>query len=197
MGSRRHRVETLVRLAADYTHLYGGRSEDGTTQAARAMQRFATNPSLHAVTLMRGAVTGPAGTRWLLRRLLMRRHSIHIDPTVELGPGLILPHPFGIVLGRGVRIGSDVTLYHNITVGILGAEDGAPTVVGDGAIVHTNSFLARGVKLGAGAVIGANSYVAEDIPGGVVFSRGRVSGRVGNIEPGRETSIPSHVSDPE
>jgi len=162
-------------LRADYTHLYGGRSEGRTKQAARAVPRFASNPSLHAVVLMRLASSRVAGR--MARRLLMSRHSIYLDDAVVLGPGLILPHPFGIVLGSGVVVGSNVMLYHNITVGTSHPEKKSQTAVGDRAIVHTNAFIAGGVTIGAGAVIGANSCVDEDVPEGAIFSRGRVHGR--------------------
>lgn len=159
-------------LKADYEHLYGGRSEGCAKQAGRAVPRFASNPSLHAVVLMRLADSRVASR--MARRLLMRRHAIYLDDGVVLGPGLILPHPFGIVLGSRVTLGSNVMLYHNITVGTLGTDESAQTIIGDGAIVHTNAFIARGVTIGAGAVIGANSCVEEDVPDRAMVSRGRV-----------------------
>jgi serine O-acetyltransferase len=80
-----------------------------------------------------------------------------------------LPHPVGIVVGRGVVIGQDVTLYQNVTLGQPNETAGYPTV-GDGVIIYPNAVLIGNITIGAGAVIGANSFVNKDIPPGAVAS---------------------------
>src|SRR5207244_11136629 len=40
-----------------------------------------------------------------------------IHPGAEIGGGLRLTHTTGLVIGRGVRIGSNVTLLHGVTLG--------------------------------------------------------------------------------
>src|SRR4051794_37601592 len=35
----------------------------------------------------------------------------------EIGPGLVVKHPNGIVVGQGVKIGKNCTLLHQVTIG--------------------------------------------------------------------------------
>ena len=87
-----------------------------------------------------------------------------------MGPGLHFPHPFGIVMGTGVTLGSNVMLYHNVTLGTSRApkvvDDETiyfvPTV-GDDVVVHANTVIAGGVTIGNGATIGAFSLVDRDV----------------------------------
>ena len=101
-----------------------------------------------------------------------------ISRECQIGPGLHLPHPFGIVLGTGVRIGANVMLYHNVTLGVsrapkVGDDDSIYLVpsLGDDVVVHPNSVIAGGVTIGDGATIGANTFVDRDVPAGMTFHR--------------------------
>src|SRR3712207_5180507 len=38
-------------------------------------------------------------------------------PGCDIGPGLIVRHPSGVVIGRGARIGANCTLLHHVTLG--------------------------------------------------------------------------------
>lgn len=162
-------------LAADYGALYAGRFEAEAGSGRRALVRFLINPSLHAVVLMRAALAGPDRLMGLWRHLLLSKHSIDLERGCELGPRLILPHPFGILISAGVRVGSGVTLYHNVTLGGPTKEGCRPPVIGDGVVIHTNSLVCAGAVVEAGAIIGANSLVDGHIPAGAVFRKGAVA----------------------
>ncbi len=159
-------------LATDYRRLYDGREETDSERRRRAPVRFLTNPSLHAVTMIRAALAAPSAFFGPWRHLLLAKHSIDLERDCELGPKLNLPHPFGILLSGGTRVGEDVTLYHNVTLG--GTGSGPGPALGDGVVVHTNSVIAAGVAIGANAVIGASSFVEDDVPAGAVFVRDRI-----------------------
>jgi serine O-acetyltransferase len=161
-------------LIADYTRLYGGRSESGAELRARALERFLTNPSLHAVLMMRAALAGPAALMGAWRQLLLAMHSIDLERECSLGPGLVLPHPFGILITSGVEIGADAVLYHNVTIGRVGQELSAAPLIAERVIVHPNAVVLPGAVVGADAVIGANAIVEGDVPEGAVVKRGRV-----------------------
>lgn len=158
-------------LRSDYARLYAGRSEDGAELRRRAWARFLVNPSLHAVVLLRAASISPRALFGAWRLLLRVKHSIDLGADCELGPGLVLPHPFALRLAPGTRVGADVTLYHNVDVGGRSPDSGPPPVIGNGAIVHMNATIAPGTTIGAGAVIGANSAVEGEIPAGAVVRR--------------------------
>jgi serine O-acetyltransferase len=160
-------------LVADYTRLYDGRGEGPGELRRKAPERFLTNPSLHAVTMIRAALAGPAALLGPWRQLLLATHSIDLEPGGRIGPGLVLPHPFGLLLTAGIEIGSEVTLYHNVTIG-TGGGDERPPVLGDRVTVHTNAVISPGAVVGEGAVVGANSIVRGEVPAGAIVKRGEV-----------------------
>jgi serine O-acetyltransferase len=122
--------------------------------------------------MMRAALEGPPALFEPWRRLLEAKHEITLARECRLGDGLMLPHPLSIVLGRGLEVGSAVTLYHNISVA-AGAEPGQRTVIGDGVFVHTEAVIAPGSVIGDGAVVGAGASVDGEVPAGAVVKRKR------------------------
>ena len=78
-----------------------------------------------------------------------------------------MPHPGGIVIGAGARIGARCTIYHQVTLGGARAGDGGGANyprVGDGVTLFAGAKLLGGIKVGDGAVIGANAVVTRDVP---------------------------------
>jgi serine O-acetyltransferase len=133
------------------------------------------NPSLHAVVLIRLSLAGPRALFFIWRNVLIAKHSIEVGPGCTIGPGLNLPHPFGIVIGSGTTIGDNVMLYHSVTLGTRRAPRqgevlGVP-VLGSNVVVHTNAVIAGHVRIGAGSVIGANSFIDSDVGPGEVVRR--------------------------
>jgi serine acetyltransferase len=161
---------TLRRLLiSDYVRLYDGRGETPGRLRSQAPSRFLTNPSLHAVALMRTALAGSEATAAASRRILEAKHGIEIGEGSSIGPGLVLPHPFGIRIAPGTVIGADAMIYHNVTVGSPGEP---PPRIGDGAILHMDATVAGGAVIGDGAVLGAGSLAEGEIaPGEVVKLR--------------------------
>lgn len=115
--------------------------------------------SLWALGLLRTgsalrALCGSAfGTRTILRVIF------HIDVWSDaIGPGLRLPHPFGIVIGDGVTIGRGCTLMHHVTI------QRGTTDVGDGVTLTNQVTVLAGSRIGERALIGAHSVVRGSIP---------------------------------
>ncbi len=170
-------------IAADYAALYAARSDSRERLLARAPVRFLTNPSLHAVVMIRVALGGPAILMGMWRRILLAKHSIELEAGFELGPGVVMPHPFGLVLGSGAKVGANVVLYHNVTVGRPEGDERAPAVLGDRVTVYTNTIIRPGAVVGARATIGANSLVEGEVPPGSLLKRGGVVRRCERAEP--------------
>lgn len=59
--------------------------------------------------------------RFLIIRNLYRysclKNNLDISIEAKIGAGLNLPHPIGIIIGKGVVIGKNVTIYQNSTLG--------------------------------------------------------------------------------
>lgn len=98
---------------------------------------------------------------------LRRDYGCFVQPGARIGPKLWLPHPNGIVIGTGARIGSGCTIYHQVTLG--GARMGDwqanryPTV-GNNVTIFAGAKLIGAISVGDGAVIGANAVVNRDVP---------------------------------
>jgi serine O-acetyltransferase len=86
---------------------------------------------------------------------------------LSIGPGLVLMHTQGTVIGAG-RMGSNITLYQQVTLGARTADfayDHAlrPTVQ-DGVTITAGAKVLGAVTLGTGCTVGANAVVLMDVP---------------------------------
>lgn len=93
--------------------------------------------------------------------------GIEIPPRLLIGPGLVLMHTQGTVLGAAT-IGSNVTIYQQVTLGardVNFAYDPAlrPTV-SDGVQISAGAKVLGGLTLGEGCIVGANAVVLADVP---------------------------------
>ena len=80
-----------------------------------------------------------------------------------------MPYPYGIVIERGVSLGSRITVMHQVTIGrkdpVVPREHG-----GNLAVIEDNVFIGAGakvlgpVRIGRGATVGANAVVTRDVP---------------------------------
>jgi len=162
-------------------------SDRGTTAGRpsllKALERVATRPGPQAVLLYR-----------LSRRLWLRRLEFpsellwrvnyfltgaDIHPGAEIGGGLRLTHTAGVVIGKGVRIGSNVTLLHGVTLGGSAKgwfdgtfADGFPEI-GDDTEIMAGAKVLGPITVGRGCFIGANAVLARDLPDGEAYTPGR------------------------
>jgi len=89
----------------------------------------------------------------------------------SIGPGLVLFHPTGVVIGPTVRIGARCIIQQGATIGGSGGasrsydEVAAPTI-GDDVFVGAGARIFGPVKVGSHAKIGANAVVLKDVPAG-------------------------------
>ncbi len=100
--------------------------------------------------------------------------GIEIHPAAKIGPGFFIDHGMGTVIGETAEIGSDVTLYHDVTLGgVMPAIDSDkqraskrhPTL-GDFVIVGAGAQILGPITVHRCARIGGNSVVTKDVPEG-------------------------------
>ncbi|MDR7383815.1 serine O-acetyltransferase [Promicromonospora iranensis] len=88
--------------------------------------------------------------------------------SARIGPGLVLWHPTGVVIGAGVVIGRDARVQQGITLGAARSRtgvDGDP-VLGDDVYVGAGARVLGPVRVGDRARVGANAVVLADVPDG-------------------------------
>lgn len=121
---------------------------------------------------MQRILRGVPGVGRALRRLLWYWTTIlfgcDIDPKAEIGPGLYIPHPTGIVVGGDTVIGQDVTLLQNVTLGRGGRTGSGCPILEDDVEIYAGAVLIGPIRVGTGARVGANSVVIKDVPAGAV-----------------------------
>ena len=79
----------------------------------------------------------------------------------QIGGGLLIPHPNGIVISPSSRIGPNCLIFQQVTLGH--AHDGEPTLGGHVDVGAGAKILGR-IQIGDHALIGANAVVLHDVP---------------------------------
>ena len=98
---------------------------------------------------------------WLASRVWRPLEQLELA-CPSIGPGLVILHGQGTIV-HAVRIGSNFTVHHQVTLGWrLGAAH--PPVVGDDVMVGVGARILGAVSVGDGAQIGANAVVVSDVP---------------------------------
>lgn len=90
-----------------------------------------------------------------------------LPPTVKCGAGLRLAHVGrGVTINPRVRIGSNVTIYHRVTLGVIGSDKDNVPIIGDNVYLGTAATVIGRVSIGDGAKVGAGATVLNDVPPG-------------------------------
>lgn len=93
--------------------------------------------------------------------------GIEVPPRLAIGPGLVIPHTQGTILGAGY-IGSNVTIYQQVTLGAKLADFSFDPALRphlcDGVVITAGAKVLGHVRLGERAIIGANAVVLSDVP---------------------------------
>lgn len=142
----------------------------------KVMAKAALGPGVHAVILFRLssalARTPLRPLSFVIRSVALVWSGAEIHPDATIGPGLVLVHSSGVVIGPGVVIGKDCRLAQGATVGEPGRGGaverwGFPTL-GDHTTLGAHAVVLGPFSIGDGSVIAANAVVTDDIPAGVI-----------------------------
>ena len=91
--------------------------------------------------------------------------GIEIHPGAKIGRRLVIDHGMGIVIGETAEVGDDCLLYHGVTLGGTGKDQGKrhPTI-GNNVLIGCGAKILGPFKVGDGARIAANSVVLSEVP---------------------------------
>ena len=92
-------------------------------------------------------------------------HFLGCEIGLALPDTVFLPHPQGIVIHSRARIGRDVVIGHQVTLGGRDFSLDAPNIE-DGVYIGAGAKILGGVTVGRGATVGANAVVTKDVPAG-------------------------------
>ncbi len=126
-------------------------------------------PGFHALVFYRAAHFFYQKRHFFIARLISQWGrgftGIEIHPGATIGSGLFIDHGSGVVIGETAEIGNNVTLYHGVTLGGTGKDQGKrhPTVCDD-VLIGAGCKVLGPVVIGENSRIGANSVVLIDVP---------------------------------
>jgi serine O-acetyltransferase len=118
--------------------------------------------------------------RWRRLAMLVRRlntilNGVELRPEAEVEPGLFLPHPYGVGVGSGCRLGKDVTLYQGVSLGTKSIDGPGKTArshyprIEDGVVIYANALVYGDIEIGERAIILGNSVVSGNVPPGAMY----------------------------
>lgn len=114
-----------------------------------------------------------------------------VAPGVEIGPGFVMPHPVGVIIGNGTRMGRNVRVFGGAQIGGAAYEDrsrdGNP-IIGDECWIFGGSKVLGPVTVGDHAMVAAAALALHSIPtGGIVAG---IPARFQRYRPGFEPPAP-------
>ena len=150
-------------------------SQEGlwVTVIYRLRHRLRSEPAVPGAPLWRAFL-------FPLAKFLKLLVGASLNPAGRIGPGFKLEHGGSVYLGGEMVMGSDFTVFHEVTIGQSGIRSMEYPVIGDRVRVFPGAKIIGGITVGDDAVIGANSVVIEDVPAGAV-----AAGNPGRVIRGR------------
>jgi serine O-acetyltransferase len=104
----------------------------------------------------------------LVQRIMYFSCYCDISVNAEIGPGLLVAHTFGLVIGDGTHMGRNCDVRQNITFGgnfnKMDSQGRSYPWVNDNVSFGVGAVIIGPITIGTGAVIGANSVVTKDVP---------------------------------
>jgi len=138
--------------------------------AARSrLEIFLLYPGVHAVIFHRVSHWLWSHRLRFLARLnsQLARHitGIEIHPGATIGRRLVIDHGMGIVIGETAEVGDDCLIYHGVTLGGTGKDQGKrhPTI-GNNVLISTGAKVLGPFKVGDNSRIAANAVVLSEVP---------------------------------
>ena len=90
--------------------------------------------------------------------------GISISPEAKIGKRVFIDHGIGVVIGATAMIEDDVTILHDVTLGVRRAVEGRRhPYVKKGAFIGANAQLLGTITIGAFSKVGAGAIVLNNV----------------------------------
>lgn len=90
--------------------------------------------------------------------------GISISPEAKIGKRIFIDHGIGVVIGATAMIEDDVTILHDVTLGVRRAVEGRRhPYVKKGAFIGANAQLLGTITIGAFSKVGAGAIVLNNV----------------------------------
>jgi serine O-acetyltransferase len=154
---------------------------DPSRKLIRALRRY------QAAKVRGGLIGKLAARRWLLsHRFWSMVSQADIPPNADIGGGLMMPHPNGVVIHSKARIGPNCLIMQQVTIG---QNKRQRPVIGGGVDIGPGAKVLGGITVGDNAHIGANAVVLHDVPPWAVVA-GVPARVIGNRRPDPDAAAP-------
>lgn len=112
--------------------------------------------------------------------------GVDIHPQAQLGRRLFIDHATGVVIGQTAKVGEDVLIFHEVTLGGVTMSRGKrhPTV-GNNVTIGAGAKVLGPIEIGSHSRIGANAVVVKDVPDNTVATG--VPAKTRSLAPPRST----------
>ncbi|MGI5950238.1 MAG: serine O-acetyltransferase [Brooklawnia sp.] len=148
----------------------------GRTSLARKLRYWISDSELHCLACYRfGEFADDLRSRHRFAGLVMvalhriwNRRVTHIDHcdishSARIGPGLLLMHRHGVMIGP-VVIGKNCVIHQGVTIGerVAGGDHGVPSI-GDDVWIGPGAIITGDITVGDGATISAGTVLSRDV----------------------------------
>lgn len=110
----------------------------------------------------------------LCQRLMHHLSHCWISVRSDIGPGFLIAHVGGIIIGGSTIIGKNCDIRQNVTFGgnfnKISHDNRRQPKLGDNISIGAGAVIVGPVIIGSNSIIGANSVVTRDVPANVIVS---------------------------
>ncbi len=154
-------IESLIN---EYINIYGKRK----FLILRAFKCYFEVPKFRVVVLIRYAqkLNNLPIKKRVLKKLKLK-YSVDVGINTRIGDGFWVEHYTGMVIGDGVKIGENCTVYQGVT---LGQRKGKYPEVLNNVTIYPNTIILGDIIVGNNAQVLAGSIVINDVPDNAVVA---------------------------
>lgn len=98
---------------------------------------------------------------------LQRSCGVFVSPNAVIGFNVQFPHPIGIVIGEGVEVGDNCTIFQGVTIGGARIGDAQKRLyprIEAGVVLFAGAVVVGEIVIGAESIVGANAFVNRNVP---------------------------------